>query len=287
MNSCFLLCNNQQIYTSWGRKNKNAYKAGGFIMKQIITLDNGTQIEIEGNEVKHIAANGSILYATGKVKDVSELPYFFLIGEVERKKVAEWFNEVNFKVDDDRISQRDFLERVKRALYIIDYDYYIATLEPSFDKFENIFYEEGNPVARGIVLTRWKEKASEFCFKNGWHSELAKLEEGDLFKAYRIAMGYWTIEYVCDDSSSKGNYWNSPNSARKLESSGSREVGGFKDGIGNTFEIYQAESGFALVGGNYNSTGTYFPVAYARYLNKLNHVNINGLGVLVIKRNNV
>jgi len=60
---------------------------------------------------------------------------------------------------------------------------------------------------------------------------LARPDEGDLLKAYRLAMGYWTLEYVCDNSSSAGNYRNSSNWKLALEVSGTREVGDFKDGI--------------------------------------------------------
>lgn len=84
-------------------------------MKQMITLDNGTRIEIDGNEVKLIASNGSILYATDKVpyvkdKDVPALPHFFLMGKSEREAVKDWFNEVMPKAD--TYSQREFLYRV-------------------------------------------------------------------------------------------------------------------------------------------------------------------------------
>ena len=287
-----LLYNNQQIYTSWRRKNKNVYTAGGFNMKQIITLDNGTRVEIDGNEVKLIAVNGSTLYETNNVpyvkdKDVPALPYFFFMGKPEREAVAEWFNEVNPKVDKEKENQREFLDRVEKALKIIDYDYCISTLEPSFDENGNIFYEEGKPVGRGIKLEEWKERANKFYNDKKWHSELAQLEEGDLFKAYRIAMGLWSLEYVCDDSSSAGNYWNAPNSSRDFEVSGARKVGGFKDGIGNTYEIYQTESGFALVGGYYSYGGDFYPVADVYYRDGPSDIDYYGSGVVVLKRSTV
>lgn len=258
-------------------------------MKHIITLDNGTRIEIDGNEVKLIAANGSILYETNKVpyvkdKDVPALPYFFLMGKLEREKVSKWFNEVNPKVDEEKENQREFLDRVKKALKVIDYDYCISTLEPSFDENGNVFYEEGKPVGRDIKLKEWKERAKKFYDDKKWCSELAQLEEGDLFKAYRIAMGLWTLEYVCDDSSSAGNYWNTPNSSHDFEVSGARKVGGFKDGIGNTYEIYQTESGFALVGGHYINVGIDYPVAGVYYCGNLSGINFYGSGVVVLKR---
>ena len=256
-------------------------------MNQVIILNNGMRVEIIGNNAKVIGADGSVLYDSAVVsysKPALTVPYFFLMGAPERRKVAEWFNEVNPKIGEEKEKQRKFLDRVERALYKIKYDYYIATLEPSFDKHGRIFYQEGKPVARGIKLVECKNKAMNFYSNGEWHSELALLEEGDLFKAYRIAMGYWTLEYVCDDSSSAGNYWNAPNAAFEFNLSGAREVGGFRDGIGNTYEIYQTQFGFALVGGHFFDTGNDFPVANIVYNNNPNNISFFGYGVLVIKR---
>lgn len=236
-------------------------------MKHIINLDNGTKLEITGTEVKHIDVDGSILYDTVRVKDVPGLPYFFFMGKMERTKVKEWFNSVNSIVDKKEISKRNFITRVESALKVIDYDYCIATLEPSLDEHGKIFYEEGNEIAV-IGLGNLEKVAADFYSDEKWHSELARLEEGDLFKAYRIAMGYWSLEYVCDDSSSAGNYWNSPNTSHGIELSGAREVGGFKDGIGNTQEIYQTETKFAIVGGHSTYNGSVWPVATVDFIFK-------------------
>jgi len=234
---------------------EKAYKAGGSKMKQTNTLGNGTRI-----------------------------PHFFFMGEPERKKVVEWFNEIKTKVGAEKKKQRKFLTRIKRAMKVINYDYYIAILEPSVDKDGNIFYEGGNVVARGISLGMWERIARNFYFDGEWYSDLAMLEEGDLFKAYRIAMGYWTIEYVCDDSSSAGNYWNAPKSVHDFEVSGVREVGGFRDGIGNTCEIYHTKSGFALVGGFWGKVGSSYPVADVDDHYGARSICNHGSGVLVLKR---
>lgn len=265
-------------------------------MKQIINLDNGTRVEIDGNEVKLIGVGDNVLYYTGAFpSNATEIiaSHFFLMGESERRKVAKWFYRVNSKIGKEKEKQRDFLDRVQRAIDIINYDYYIAILEPSCDSTGNIFYQKGKQVATGMSFQEWKEKAANFYFKCEWHSELAQLEEGDLFKAYRIAMGYWTMGYVCDDSSRMGNYWNAPNSSSKIkicgekEVSGAREVGGFSDGIGNTCEIYQANSGFAIVGGNYGNLGYRNPVANVDYVNNCFFASDASSGVLVIKRSTV
>lgn len=255
-------------------------------MKQVIILDNGTKIEIDGNNAKFIGADGSVLYDSTAIsysKPALTVPYFFLMGAPERNKVAEWFNEVNFKVGKEKEKQRKFLDRVGCALCLVKHDYYIATLEPSFDKHGNILYKEGELVATGISFAEWKNKAMNFYSDGEWHSELALLEEGDLFKAYRIAMGYWTIEYVCDDSTSAGNYCYAPNAALDFEVSGAREVGGFRDGVGNTYEIYQSRFGIAIVGGSYDMESLDYPVADVFHIEDINYVNFYACGVLVIK----
>lgn len=96
-------------------------------------------------------------------------------------------------------------------------------------------------------------------------------------------MGLWTIEYVCDNSSEAGNYRNSPDSIGDVELTGARKVGGFKEGIGNTEEIYQTGSGFMLVGGTFNTLGYYYPVANC-YFNKFpDSIEQLGSGVLAIR----
>ena len=253
-------------------------------MKQIIMLDNGTKLEIDGDNVKHIAADGIILYDTAvssiENTEAAIRRYFFLIGASEREKVENWIETVV----PETVEQETFFKRVRKALEEIAYDYKIAILEPSFDQNGKIFYKEGNEVARGIKFGEWKEKAEEFYSDGKWYSDMAWLEEGDLFKAYRIAMGYWSIKYVCDDSSSDGNYQNAPNATHNVEVSGAKKVGGFCDGVGNAYEIYQTESGFALVGGCYHNFGNYCPVADTFYIKKANILSYDGFGVLVLRR---
>jgi len=104
-------------------------------------------------------------------------------------------------------------------------------------------------------------------------------------------MGYWTIEYVCDDSSSDGNYNDSPVSSKKKDKSGAKEVGGFNDGIGNTIKLVMKDGVPTLVGGSYEMSGKTHPVAkifspeeydmfnrhYGRYADEVS-------GVVVIKK---
>lgn len=214
----------------------------------------------------------------GQVK-ANDLEYFFMMGKSEREKVANWLKNLVPTTD----NQKKFVSRIQKALSVVDYDYKIATIEPSFGKAGVIYYSEGDVVARGGSLKTWKEKAEAFYHDKTWNSGLARLEEGDLFKAYRIAMGYWSMEYVCDDSSSDGNYWNAPHAAHCFEDSGAKKVGGFADGVGNTRGIYQVTDGFALVGGCYVD-GVEHPMAYAYYDENEHRCYTSACGVVVIRK---
>jgi hypothetical protein len=97
-------------------------------------------------------------------------------------------------------------------------------------------------------------------------------------------MGWWSIEYVCDDSSSAGNYWDSPNATHDFQTSGARKVGGFTDGIGNTYKIVIHKAGFALCGGDFDKCGGDYRVADFSYCTEPGVFDASGSGVLVLKR---
>ena len=227
--------------------------AGGKIMKCTIMLNSNMNVEIREKEARIIDGEGNVVFSTLEYRGLPDVPDFFVIGNDEREKVQKWVDEIG---EDLTFLQKSFVERVKTALDNIHYDYLISTLEPSLDAKGNIYFKEGEPVATDLTACDWKKKAKNFYEKNGWHSELANLYEGDLFIAYRVAMDYWTMEYVCNDSSMDGNYEDSPIGTNELDVSGAKEVGGFKDGIGNTYKIYQGgDCSYAISGGYYCSVG--------------------------------
>ena len=174
------------------------------------------------------------------------------------------------------------------ALKFIDYNYRIANIEPSIDSNKRIFYREGEVVGQGIFSFKdWEDKATYFSPQYG--SSLATVYELLLWYAYRIAMGYWSLEYICDDSSSEGNYWNSPVPVHGFEPAGIRKVGGFLDGVGNTYKIVKnPEGGFSLCGGYYINNGNEYPVAEVLSNRDVpNNGFYYGSGVLVLKDKNV
>ena len=250
-----------------------------------ITLSNGGTVEIVDPEVRHLDSKGKVLYDSAiRGNKTESIPYFFLMGEEERMLVATWVDSVTPKSN----SQEDFIWRVVDALKIIDYDYQIATLEPSFDEKGEIFYREGQEVARGISLEEWENRANHFYYDGSWYSGLATLYEGDLFKAYRIAKGYWTIRYVCDDSSSAGNYIDSPLGSDSFDLTGAKIVGGFKDGVGNTYEVYKKGKKYCYVGGRYVDWGSIAPAASCAETSKSLTPNYDFCtGVISLKRTKV
>lgn len=188
----------------------------------------------------------------------NQIKYFFKMGEAERDLVRKWRELVSGKTT----LQNNFLKVVDEALVEVKSDYWISTIEPTF-KDSKIHFEVNCSVAKGIHSKLWKKKAKAYAPENG--SRLGTLEELALWYAYRIAKGFWSLEYVCDDSSSSGNYWDSPNSTHDFEKTGVRETGGFSDGIGNTFKLVTCKEGFALFGGYCGGFGGHAsPVANIR-----------------------
>lgn len=251
-------------------------------MKLWFPLSDCTIVEITDDEVRHLDSNGKVFYDSQSRKSIrDDIPYFFFMGEEERKLVATWVDMVTPETN----AQEDFIWRVVDALKIVDYDYQIATLEPSFDENGEIFYQEGKEVARGISFEEWDNRANRFYYNCLWHSTLATIYEGDLFKAYRIAKGYWTLRYVCDDSSSAGNYIDSPLGSNSFDLTGEKIVGGFKDGVGNTYEVYKKGSKYCYVGGRYVDWGSIAPAASCADVSKSLTPNYEFCsGVISLKR---
>ena len=93
------------------------------------------------------------------------------------------------------------------------------------------------------------------------------------------------VEEIIKDSTSRGNYWNSDNSPKKVVETGSREewyVNKIADLFGNVWEWTQEQNGSSsrvLRGGDYNGAGNYYPVADRAYYRT--HYYFNYLGFRV------
>ena len=223
----------------------------------MMVSEKGYKLKSSAGEITRFDSNGNLI----------DLRYFFKMGENERAIVKEWREKIQRTGSD---MCKIFLYRVDTALTNVNYDYYIATIEPSM-KARKLYYEPGNEVATGLTAEQWETKAKNYAPNLG--SRLASIDELILWYAYRIAKGYWSLKYVSHDSSDQGNYRSYLNpSARALfrttkDLSGVKKVGGFKDGIGNTYKVVKNDSGsFWKVGGYFNDVGWQYPAAFVEFL---------------------
>ena len=193
--------------------------------------------------------------------------YFFKMGKGEKKEVELWIS----KVEPITERQEEFLNIVKEALCQIDYDYKISTIEPSLKCGRILAFKEGEVVGKLQWLNTWDEMAKEFAPEND--SRLATVAELYLWYAYRIAKRYWSLTYVCDDSSRDGNYINSPKRSDFPLKTGQMFVGGFADGSGNSYKVVRTNDleKFALCGGSDSSRGDDYPIADISYVNRTNY----------------
>lgn len=203
--------------------------------------------------------------------------YFFKMGVEELNKVSAWLPE---KATATTEEQKDFLEKIEKALTRVCYSYAIAIIEPSFDFVGRLTYSEGAPVAVGLSDIEWEMEAIKFA--PNYESDLATVEELLLFYAYRIAEGYWSISEVCDEPIYLNNY------TGEIKDSAAYEIGGFKDGIGNTYKIVKTEEGaYGLCGEDYEGQDPAFAASIADVIEDVSFrlPNKRGTGVIVLKRN--
>lgn len=191
-----------------------------------------------------------------KVKNslVTEEPFWFM-GAEQRLLIQKWIMSQKGSWREEK----EFLENVANDIRIIDYDYSISTIEPSLCDDKIVFEKEKQVAILPIYI--WEVKAKEY---NPNKSRIATIEELMLFYAWRIAMRYWTIQYLTIDSRGMGNYKNSPASNQGLEKSGHRLCGGFRDGIGNTSKLVLKEDEIVVVGGDCNDDGKLIPAVHTR-----------------------
>ena len=119
---------------------------------------------------------------------------------------------------------------------------------------------------------------------------MAELCELFIWYALRIVRGDWTFEYIAIDSSSAGNYQDSPNLYELndprhyhhyIDKTGAKECGGYKDGQGNTCKIVTYEGKYRVSGGCYISSGKRNPVAMVSQYYGLFHYRTYSHAVVV------
>jgi len=204
--------------------------------------------------------------------------YFFMMGKKEFEKIKEW---LSVELEDVTEEQIKFLRDVTIELASDPDEYAIAIIEPSFDFVGRLTFCEDEPVAVGLSNIEWEKEAINFAPKYG--SDLATIEELLLFYAYRIAMGWWTLEEVCD----KPVYLESYDPMGKIKNSAYEYYGGFADGIGNTHKVVKTEDGYAVCGVGYSEQSPAFANSIATYEleTSVRASDTESTGVIVLRKN--
>lgn len=243
-------------------------------------LDNGRYALVTSNKERIIFnRNGERIRIDDEIKDaLAWLKYFRIMGEEERIIVDMWYREQI----PTTTKQEYFLNKVGDALATVNYDYKISAIEPSLDEEGNIYFMEGRPVGRGITFCEWAQKVQNFA--PDFDSDISSTEELFLWYAYRVATNKWSLKYVTDDSSSDGNYYDSPKGVGRLEVSGAKIVGGERDGVGNTYKIVRGIHYLKICGGNFTDFGEKRTVSDISYCFDMQSITTCSTPVIVIKK---
>lgn len=241
---------------------------------RIVETDYGFLVISDDGERVAFDKTFTMLASTREI-DKPSFANFSFINDDDLCLIKEWYLVQNPK--DYR--QKQFLTIVEEALFNVDYVYGIALLEPSGNK-ESIYYKTGSEILTGLTSTEWEVLAKTFCTFGNLKSELANIYELFLWYAYRAAMGYWTLEYICAEIEL----------ADEEKESGQIECGGFYDGVLNTYKIVKAPTGSDLyiAGGISKESAEKGEYLFTiTYLEKDDEPDIGsndcGVGVLVLK----
>ena len=222
--------------------------------------------------------NGKPIVRLVSKKQQDEEPFFTKITAEDREKVKKWFAKQKGQTE----REKAFLKRLAEAVQKVDYDYWIADLEPAIENGK-IYYAKNHYVGVGFSCKQWNQMARDY--KPERDSRLCNQYELFIWYALRIANSLWTLDYVANNSSSAGNYWNAPKSSECRDKTGAKECGGYRDGQGNSYKIVNRDNGYAIVGGDYNDAGENYPVAAVNYYgNVVDYIHDNGTGVLVLTK---
>lgn len=225
-----------------------------------------------------------ITTAIPRAKTKEEEAFFVKITSKERAEVEKWLEE---EKDVKGTYGQYFLHVIERALTQVDYDYWIASLEPTVVN-GRIRFIEGRKVATNYMPEEWEELCKQYAPERS--SRMANLYELFIWYAWRIVKGYWTFEYVTNDASSAGNYKDSPNLYaindprhyhHNMDKAGAKECGGYKDGQGNTCKIVTHKGKYKAVGGCYISSGKTNPIASTSFYYGLFHYRTYSHAVVV------
>ena len=179
--------------------------------------------------------------------------HFITMNYEKTHKVKGWYKYQK----PNTVRENRFLADVSIALEIINKSYKVSTMECGVMNGK-IYYQRGATVEECFNCYEWEKKVHQFA--PGYGSDIATVYEAALWYAYRVAAGFWTLDYVCNASYDRGNYRDSKRASLHCESAGARMIGGARDGIGNTYRLVKSGREFLLGGGCFLNLGQNFPV---------------------------
>lgn len=161
--------------------------------------------------------------------------------------------------------QREFKERLIKAIKSGLSDFRAQRMDPSIDENGEIYYRVGKKPAVGIIAYDWEEKSKIFLPEKD--SRIGTIKERDAFLGLLIKClvkeyGYTVTDAwraVCDQSNNLGHYWDSENSKHDFEATGSRQVGDWYD-LGNTYKVIidDEKRSILFAGGSCCDGGSYY-----------------------------
>ena len=109
---------------------------------------------------------------------------FRYMGAEERGIITYWLEQIW----PQNSVEENFLKRVLIALRKVNYDFWISEVRPSVNECEQIFFRRNCKTIIDMNLSEWEDAANRFGEHVSKKSRLATLYEGDLLKAYHMAM---------------------------------------------------------------------------------------------------
>lgn len=214
------------------------------------------RIEVLENGIVVISNSGNQVYFDENFEKIREIkapkvPEFFkkfyYIDEKMRVFVREWYKIQKA----ESLAQRNFLDIVGEAIEQVNYNYAIATIEPSLDESGSISYQANREVFTEYNCYQWDAYTRLFALDYG--SRLGTVNELFIWYALRIAAEAWTIDEVCDKPIS-----NMRVEAEEINKAGTIKYGEFFDGVTNTAKIvFDSQGNFILCGGSAFDESTY------------------------------
>lgn len=187
-----------------------------------------------------------------------DISCFRYMGVEERNVIKNWLYHEKSQNHARTQNQKIFIDRVRIALNEVWYDFFIADVAPSLNENGDIFYRKGSRIVTDINCIEWNESANRFFESEEWYSELANLYEGDLLKAYKMAITYWSLTNISE--------------SRVLEQP--------------INEIFKLHDGFAIVKNCYEGSGRHFVSTFDYLALELADISIQAQGIVVLKRKN-